>query len=209
MGRVVGVDGGVHVLAATSEGLLVPNARSHSRHRRIVTRLQRELDAASIKDERGRCLNRRDPKRKKAVLRLARAKEREANVRLNNAHHEANRIVASGDILTFEKLDLRRMTRSAQGTLEQPGRNVRAKSALNRVMLDAGFGLLRRLIVEKAARAARTIVWVDARYSSRTCGRCLHVSAKSRRKRRFRCVRCGWTCQCVMKEILNEEIRAA
>jgi len=37
--------------------------------------------------------------------------------------------------------DLRRtgMTRSAKGTLEEPGRNVAATSGLNRALLDAGL----------------------------------------------------------------------
>jgi putative transposase len=37
------------------------------------------------------------------------------------------------------------MTRSAKGTIEEPGRNVAAKSGLNRAMLDAGFGRLATL----------------------------------------------------------------
>ncbi|MGP6157016.1 MAG: hypothetical protein ACLPYS_05815 [Vulcanimicrobiaceae bacterium] len=41
-----------------------------------------------------------------------------------------------------EELALRRMTRSAKGTIAEPGRNVAAKSALNRALLDAGFGIL-------------------------------------------------------------------
>ena len=68
---------------------------------------------------------------------------------------------------------------------------MRAKAALNRVVLDAGFGLLDRLIAEKAEEAARMVVRVEARFSSQTCSRCGHVSARSRRRRRFCCVRCG------------------
>ena len=62
---------------------------------------------------------------------------------------------------------MRAMTRSAKGTVERPGVNVRAKSGLNRVLLDAGFGLLERLISEKAEEAARVVVRVEARFSSK------------------------------------------
>src|SRR6202165_849328 len=80
-------------------------------------------------------------------------------------------------IPAFGALDVRRMTLSAKGTLATPGRNVAAKSGLNRALLDAGFGKLATLIREKAAWAVREIVSIDARYSSQTCGRCLQVDA--------------------------------
>jgi len=192
-GKIIGVDRGVHVLAATSEGVLIANGSFAERHRRVFVGHQRNLNAVSIKDNRGRCLNRRDPVRIAVARRLARAKEREANARLDALHKAARRIVTDADVIALEALDLRAMTRSAKGTLERPGRSVKAKSGLNRVLLDAGFGILRRLIVEKAANAARVVIDVEASYSSQTCGRCLHVSAESRRRRRFCCVSCGWT----------------
>ena len=89
---------------------------------------------------------------------------------------------------------LRNMTRSAKGTAEVPGRNVAAKAALNRVVLDAGFGLLEQMIVAKAEEAGRRIVRVDPRFSSQECSRCGTIASESRRKRRFRCVACGFTC---------------
>jgi putative transposase len=83
------------------------------------------------------------------------------------------------------------MTRSAKGTIEEPGTNVRAKSGLNRALLDAGFGMLETLIREKAAQAARTVVSVNPRYTSQTCAECGHVTKASREGSQFACVRCG------------------
>ena len=192
-GKIIGVDRGVYVLAATSEGELIRNGRFQQRRARITTRLQRELEALTKRDERKRCVNRDDPKRIAAVRRFARAREREANCRLDALHKKALKLIRSADVIGLEKLDLRAMTRSARGTVEAPGRNVAAKRGLNRVMLDAGFGILARLIGEKAACAVREVIAVEPRYSSQTCGRCRHVSAKSRRRRRFACVSCGFT----------------
>ena len=192
-GKIIGVDRGVYVLAATSEGELIRNGRFQQRRARITTRLQRELEALTKRDERKRCVNRDDPKRIAAVRRLARAREREANCRLDALHKKALKLIRSADVIGLEKLDLRAMTRSARGTVEAPGRNVAAKRGLNRVMLDAGFGILARLIGEKAEYAVREVIAVEPRYSSQTCGRCRHVSAKSRRRRRFACVSCGFT----------------
>jgi putative transposase len=207
-GKLVAIDRGVHVLAATSDGELIPNGRYGERHRRIVAAHARELASVTERDARGRCLNRRDPVRKAAARRLARAQERAANARLQALHETANTLVASADVLVLEHLALRAMTRSAKGTLGKPGRNVAAKRSLNRVLLDAGFGILARLIREKAAYAAREVVAVDSRYSSQSRWRCLHVAAKSRRKRRFLCVGCGWSCHADVAAALELRRRA-
>jgi IS605 OrfB family transposase len=107
-------------------------------------------------------------------------------------HKVARGIVNAAGTIALEALNLRAMTRSAKGTLEQPGRNVAAKARLNRRILDASFGRLHRLIVEKAEEAARTVVLVDPKFSSQTSAQCGHVAKESRRRRRFRCVGCGY-----------------
>lgn len=192
-GRIVGVDRGVHVLAALSDGTLLPNAGVGERHKAATARLQRELEARTERDTAGRVRNRRDPARIAAALRLARSREREANARRDHTHKLARHIVNGAEIIALEKLTLRAMTASAKGTVQRPGRNVAAKSALNRRVLDAGFGLLRQMIVAKAEEAARTVVEVDARFSSQSCSRCGHVARESRRRRRFCCVACGYS----------------
>jgi putative transposase len=125
------------------------------------------------------------------VRRLARAKEREANARRDWLHKVSRMIVQRFDRIALEALRLRSMTRSAKGTVEQPGVGVRAKAGLNRALLDAGFGKLATLIREKAEYAGRTVIEVDARYSSQTCAACGQVCKESREGPLFACVRCG------------------
>jgi len=189
-GQRVGIDRGVRVLAATSAGELIPNPHVADVWRDRVARHAIALDAATEKDAAGRCRNRRDPDRVAAVRRLARAKEREANARRDYAHNVSRSIVDRYDVIALEDLRLTAMTGSAKGTLEVPGRNVAAKSGLNRAMLDAGLGQLATLIREKAAWAARTVIGVDAKYTSQTCAACGHVAKESREGPRFACVRC-------------------
>ncbi len=196
-GVILGVDRGVHVLAACSDGVLMGNAAVGEKRRAATRRLQRDLEAASIYAGSGRtrrCINRHDPQRIAAAKRLARAKEREANARRNHAHQTSRKIVDRADVIAIEALNVRNMTRSAKGTMAAPGRNVAAKAGLNRVVLDAGFGLLEQMIVAKAESAARTIVRVDPRFSSQECSQCGHIARESRRKRRFVCIACGFTC---------------
>ena len=47
-------------------------------------------------------------------------------------------------IVCIEDLQVNNMSRSAAGNLESPGTNVRAKSGLNRAILDQGWAQFRR-----------------------------------------------------------------
>src|ERR1700736_1101775 len=190
-GKVVGIDCGVRVLAATSDGELIVNPRHADCRRAKVELHSRALAAATVKDERGRPLNRGDRIRSAAAARLARAKEREANARRDGLHKVALDMVRRYDVLALERLAVRSMVRSARGTVDEPGKNVRAKAGLNRSLLDAGFGILATLIREKAEYAARVVVRVDAKYTSQTCATCGHVARESREGPCFVCVRCG------------------
>jgi putative transposase len=182
---------GIRVLAALSDGTKIANIRPGSVRSAVVERHAQKLDALTKKDANGRVLNRRDPQRVRAARRLARAKEREANARRDWLHKTSRELVDRYDLLALESLKVRSMTRSAKGTAEAPGTNVRAKSGPNRALLDAGFGMLATLIREKAAHAARVVVSVDPRYTSQTCAECLHVAKASREGARFVCVSCG------------------
>jgi putative transposase len=190
-GRAVGIDRGIRALVATSEGELFENPRHAERRKTVVTRHQRQLDDLTVKDAAGRVSNGRDPARRAAVRRLARAKEREGNARRDALHKVSRELVDRYDVIAVEDLRLRAMTRSAKGTLEHPGRGVRAKAGLNRALLDAGLSMLVTLIREKAANTARVVVSVDARYTSQTCVACGHVAAASRVGDLFVCLRCG------------------
>jgi putative transposase len=196
---VVGIDRGVHVLAATSDGRLFPNLRALERSLTILKRLQRDV---SRKKRGGK-------NRRKAVGLLARMHERIANIRRDALHKISRKIVDTApSVIGFEDLRVTAMTRSAKGTAEAPGRNVRAKSGLNRVVLDASFGLLRQMTESKAAEAGIAVVAVDPRYSSQTCSRCGHRAAESRRRRRFACVACGFTVHADVNAALEIRRRA-
>jgi putative transposase len=68
---------------------------------------------------------------------------------------------------------------------------VRAKSGLNRSILDQGWGEFRRQLEYKQAWRGMVIA-IDPRNTSRTCADCGHVSAESRKTQAaFLCVRCG------------------
>lgn len=106
-------------------------------------------------------------------------------------HKAARSLVQSYDVIALERLRVQSMTRSARGTRDNPGTNVRAKSGLNRAILDAGFAMLRLMIVAKAEEAGRQIIEVDPRYTSQTCAVCGQRDKANRRREYFKCARCG------------------
>ena len=83
-------------------------------------------------------------------------------------------------MIRVEDLQITNMTRSAKGTRENPGRNVRAKAGLNRGILGSGWGLLVRRLEEKAPGRVEKI---KPHYTSQRCSACGQVDRDSRESR--------------------------
>jgi putative transposase len=93
-----------------------------------------------------------------------------------------------------EDLKVSNMSRSAAGTIEQPGRNVKQKAGLNRSILDQGWAEFRRQLEYKMLWAGGQCVAVPAMNTSRTCPECHHISGDNRRSQAiFCCVECGFS----------------
>ena len=174
---VTGIDRNVRQVASC-DGQAV---RFH--HGPDTTRLEartRRYQRRMARQQRGS--NRRERTRR----RLARTTQRLATVR-HNWHHQVSRRLATGTVV-LENLSTRSMTKSAKGTAEEPGTNVRAKTGLNRVILATGWGALEQMLAYKAPR----VVKVSAKDTSRTCHACGHVDPASRQSQAtFQCVACG------------------
>ena len=93
------------------------------------------------------------------------------------------------------------MTRSARGTRENPGRNVRAKAGLNRGILRSGWGLLVRRLQDKAPGRVEK---VSPAFTSQRCSACGQVDRDSRESQAvFRCTACGFACHADVNAAIN------
>jgi putative transposase len=93
-------------------------------------------------------------------------------------------------VIRVEDLRIKNMTRSAKGTQENPGRNVRQKSGLNREIMRSGWGLLVRRLEDKAPGRVEK---VNPAFTSQRCSACGHVDPESRENQaRFVCTACGF-----------------
>jgi putative transposase len=181
-GEAVGIDRGVVVGAALSTGELlhVPGLTASERNR--LRRLERKLARAK----------RRSNRRARVKLAIARLRARETDRRKDWAEKTSTSLAHRFDIIRIEDLRIRNMTRSARGTRQNPGRNVRAKAGLNRQILRSGWGLLVRRLGEKAIGRIEKI---SPAFTSQRCSACRHVDPKSRESQAvFRCTACGYAC---------------
>jgi putative transposase len=181
-GETVGIDRGVKVSAALSTGelLTVPalTAREASRLRRLQRRLARARRGSN--------------RRGKVKTAIARLKAREAGRRKDWAEKVSTGIARRFDVIRVEDLSIKGMTRSAKGTVEEPGRNVAAKAGLNRQISKSGWGLLVRRLEQKAPGRVEK---APPAYTSQRCSACGHVDPKSRESQAdFRCTACGFAC---------------
>ena len=123
-------------------------------------------------------------------------------MRLDFLHKTSTAISETQAIVYAEDLKIRNMTRSARGTKESPGKNVRQKSGLNRAILAQGWGLFRTLLEYKLAKSGGRLVRVAPHNTSLTCSDCGHISSENRKTQAdFCCVACGFS--------LNADINAA
>jgi putative transposase len=188
-GQIVGVDRGVAVSAALSTGelLRVPHPGTHE-HKRVL-RLQRRLARAK----------RGSNRRRRVRLTLARLKARQADRRKDWAEKISTDLARRFDLIRVEDLDVKSMTRSARGTPQEPGRNVRQKAGLNRSIRASGWGGLVRRMYDKAPGRVEKI---RPAFTSQRCSVCGHVAAESRKSQAlFACVACNFT--------LNADVNAA
>jgi putative transposase len=96
-------------------------------------------------------------------------------------------------MVCIEDLQVKNMSRSASGTTHAPGKNVRAKSGLNKSILDQGWFEFRRQLEYKLQWHGGMLVAVPPQNTSRTCPVCGHVSSDNRKTQApFRCVECGY-----------------
>jgi putative transposase len=131
---------------------------------------------------------------KKAKAKVQRIHLRIANARRDYLHKSSTSISKNHAMVVVEDLQVSNMSQSAAGSVEQPGRNVKQKSGLNKAILDQGWAEFRRQLVYKMLWAGGLLLAVPPQNTSRICPSCGHVSAQNRQTQEvFACVGCGYS----------------
>ena len=178
----IGVDMGIKHFAACSDGSY--HAPIHA-----FRTLKQRLAKAQ------RCLARKkrfSENWKKQKRRIQKIHRMITHTRGDFLHKLSTTLCKNHAMIVVEDLNIANMSRSARGTVETPGRSVKAKSGLNQSILDQGWGEFRRQLEYKLAWAGGIFLAVNPKYTSQRCGVCGYTEKANRvEQERFCCQACG------------------
>ncbi|EFA4195005.1 RNA-guided endonuclease InsQ/TnpB family protein [Escherichia coli] len=181
---MVGLDAGVAKLATLSDGTVFEPVNSFQKNQKKLARLQRQ-SSRKVK------FSNNWQKQKRKIQRLHSCI---ANIRKDYLHKVTTTVSKNHAMIVIEDLKVKNMSKSATGTISQPGRNVRAKSGLNRSILDQGWYEMRRQLEYKQLWRGGQVLAVPPAYTSQRCACCGHTAKENRLSQsKFRCQVCGYT----------------
>lgn len=180
----IGIDRGVSVPLMLSDGsefhlpaAVGELAKRHKKAQRALSR--RKLGSA---------------RRTKARQVASGLKAKQTRVRREWQHKTTTEIVSKYGYVAVEELKTKNMTRSAKGTAEEPGKNVKAKSGLNREILNVGWFEIQRQLDYKLDAIGGELDAVDPKHTSQSCSECGHTEQENRKSQaKFKCTSCGHT----------------
>lgn len=179
----IGIDMGIARFATLSDGTFYTPLNSFKQHETALRKAQQAM-SRKVKFSNNW---------KKAKADVQQIHSRIGNARRDTLHKTSHTISKNHAMVCIEDLQVRNMSKSAAGSTETPGKNVRSKSGLNKAILDQGWGEFRRQLEYKLAWNGGWLIAVPPHNTSRTCPCCGHVSAENRRTQaRFICVACGF-----------------
>ena len=178
----MGVDVGIVKFATLSKGEVFEPINSFRSKAQRLARYQR---AMSRKTKFGKNWI-------KTKCRITRLHSTIANIRRDYLQKTSTQISKNHAMIVIEDLQVRNMSKSAAGNSEKRGRNVKAKSGLNKSILDQGWFEFRRQLEYKQAWRGGWVQAVPPHYTSQRCSCCGHVSKANRvTQSQFLCVSCG------------------
>jgi transposase len=177
-GKIVGIDRGVaqSFTMSTGEVVKIPGLSAVEQQRML--HLKRKLSRQKPGSNR----------HKKTKLLISKLEHRRVNRSIDAVEKLTTRLAGSFDIIRIENLKIKNMTKSAKGTLTNPGKNVKAKSGLNREIRKNGWGRCDRRFQDKIGDRLEKINPVN---TSIRCNVCTFTDTKNRKSQaEFECLLC-------------------
>jgi putative transposase len=189
-----GVDLGVACSAWVSDEAsprLLPPTLTEGEQRRLLGLERRK--ARQVRWAKRHNRGRYSRRLRRTIAQIAALRVRQARRRLDFTHKLTTDLAKSHGWVGIEDLRVKNMTKSAKGTVGQPGRNVRQKAVLNRAILDNAPYERQRQLAYKAGRFGSELRLVPAPGTSQTCSACGRRDPGSRPGcgRVFACTACG------------------
>ena len=183
-GSDIGIDMGVVRFATLSDGKYFEPINAFHSLKGKLAKLQRQLKRKTKGSNNW----------KKLVAKISKLHHRIANIRKNFLHQISNTISKNHATVYVEDLKVGNMSKSAKGTVENPGKNIRQKAGLNRAILDQAWYEFRRQLEYKLRWRGGQLILVAPQYTSQCCPACGHMAKENRTTQAlFACVQCGYT----------------
>ncbi len=173
----IGIDVGIARFATFSDGNFLAPLNSFKRHQKRLARYQRRMARKTKFSSNW----------KKEKAKVQKIHTRIAHCRQDFLHKATAAISQNHALVCIEDLQVGNMSKSAKG------KNVKAKTGLNRSIMDQGWYEFRRQLTYKLEWAGGMLVAVPPHNTSQTCPCCGHISPDNRRTQaEFLCVQCGY-----------------
>ena len=183
LAKEIGLDVGIKHFVSTSDGRQITPINSYRGLADKLAIAQRKLSKKTKYSSNW----------KKQQNRIRKIHIKIADIRHDFLHKLTTNISKSHAIIVVEDLKIKNMSKSAKGTIDEPGKNVRAKSGLNKSILDQGWYEFRRQLDYKSYWRGGRLVEVAPQYTSQKCSNCHYISADNRpNQKTFACTKCSF-----------------
>lgn len=179
----VGIDLGITRFATLSTGEFFKPLNSFKKHEKKLIKIQRKLSRQE----------KRSSSWRKQKKKLARVHQKIRDSRLDYLHWVSSKVSKNHAIVILEDLKVKNMSKARKGSLENPGRNVKAKSGLNKSIIDQGWRQFRDLLSYKQQYLGGEVLFVNPQYTSQKCPICSTIDARNRLSQaEFCCIKCAY-----------------
>jgi len=190
--KAIGLDVGIKHFVSTSKGEQIAPLNMYRKLESQLSIEQRKL--------KNKVKFSNNWKRQQKKIRKLHGKIR--NTRYDFLHKLSTKFSKNHAMIVVEALKVKNMSKSAKGTLESPGKNIKAKSGLNKSILDQGWHEFKRQLKYKLEWQGGIFLEVPPAYTSQKCSRCNYISKENRLTQEgFKCLDCNFE--------LNADINAA
>ena len=180
----IGIDRGIKTFAQCSDGITIQGVSPLKKNLKKLAKLQRKLSKKKKFSSNWR----------KTKQKIGKLHYHISNVRRDFLHKTSTQLSKSHGLIVMEDLKVGNMSKSSKGTKENPGKNVKAKSGLNRSILDQGWYTFQNLLSYKLDWRGGRLILISPKNTSLKCRICGHIAKDNRAVLgEFQCVNCGHT----------------
>lgn len=196
LNNIIGIDLNINEIALSNGNLIDTKSKffSYAKYDKAFKRLQRKQSRRILKSKSQKI--KLSQNFKKTQTKLNKIYERSSNIKRDYYQKITTKLSNEFDLIVVEALKTKNMTKRARL------KNVKAKSGLNKSILNTSFYQFTQMLEYKQSHNGKFFVKIDPKYTSKTCSICGNINNELTLKDRvYECSECG--------NILHRDINAS